>query len=125
MELIKFGQEDIANVLSTMSGKDIDNLAFGAVKVDYNGVILTYNSAEGEITGRKSQDVLGKNFFTEVAPCTNSPEFYGKFENGKHDAGFSTMFEYVFDYQMVPTKVRVHMKQGYEEKTIWIFIKRL
>jgi photoactive yellow protein len=125
MDIVRFDQQDIANVLATMNPADIDKLAFGAVQVDLTGKILMYNAAEGDITGRKPAEVIGKNFFEEVAPCTKSPEFYGRFTAGEADPNFSTMFEYVFDYQMKPTKVKVHMKKSFDNSSIWIFIKRV
>ena len=125
MEILRFDQDNLANVLATMNPEEIDGLAFGAVQMDLTGKILMYNSAEGDITGRTPKDVIGKNFFDDVAPCTKSPEFYGKFEMSKDDPKFSAMFEYVFDYQMTPTKVKVHMKRGFDGNSVWIFIKRI
>jgi photoactive yellow protein len=125
MEVVKFGQDNIENKLAEMGEKDIDSLAFGAVQLDGEGKILSYNSAEGQITGRNADDVIGKNFFTEVAPCTNSPEFYGKFKEGVRSGNLNALFEYVFDYQMTPTKVKVHMKKALTDDTYWVFVKRL
>ncbi|MFW5825020.1 MAG: photoactive yellow protein [Marinobacter sp.] len=126
MELVKFGSDDIGNQLSKMDDKQIENLAFGAINLDAQGKILKYNKAEGEITGRNPSEVIGKNFFTEVAPCTNSPEFYGKFKDGVRSGNLSTMFEYTFDYKMKPTKVKVHMKKALgDEDSYWVFVKRV
>ena len=126
MEFVKFGSDDIGNQLSKLKDSEIENLAFGAINLDSKGKILKYNKAEGEITGRNPSEVLGKNFFTEVAPCTNSKEFYGKFKQGVDSGDLSTMFEYTFDYKMKPTKVKVHMKKALgDEDSYWIFVKRL
>jgi len=126
MELVKFDSADIGNQLAKMSDSDIEKLAFGAINLDSQGKILKYNKAEGEITGRNPSEVIGKNFFTEVAPCTNSREFYGKFKEGVKSGKLSTMFEYTFDYKMKPTKVKVHMKKALgNEDSYWVFVKRL
>lgn len=125
MERVNFGSDDMGNKLSEMSDKDIDNLTFGAVNIDKNGKIISYNKAEGEITGRKPEEVIGKNFFTDVAPCTKTDEFYGKFQEGVKSGNLSTMFEYTFDYQMKPTKVKVHMKKSLSDDSYWIFVKRV
>lgn len=124
--MIKFDSDDLGNQLAKMNDSQIENLAFGAINLDAQGKILKYNKAEGEITGRNPQDVIGKNFFREVAPCTNSAEFYGKFKKGVDSGNLSTMFEYTFDYKMKPTKVKVHMKKALgDEDTFWIFVKRV
>ena len=125
MEMIKFNQADLENELAKMSDRQIDQLSFGAIELDESGNILKYNVAEGEITGRKPDEVLGKNFFEEVAPCTNSPEFYGKFKDGVANGNLNVLFEYRFDYQMSPTKVKVHMKRSMLGETYWVFVKRI
>lgn len=125
MEMVRFGSEDIENTLASMSGKQLDGLAFGAIQLDGNGKILSYNAAEGDITGRDPKSVIGRNFFSDVAPCTNSREFSGRFREGVQNDNLNTLFEYVFDYEMKPTKVKVHMKKAISGDTYWIFVKRL
>lgn len=125
IDVVKFGSDDIENTLSKLSATDIDQLAFGAIELDAHGTILSYNATEGAITGRDPKDVIGKNFFTEVAPCTNRPEFNGKFREGIASGDLNTIFEYVFDYNMQPTKVKVHMKKALSGGSYYIFVKRL
>ena len=98
---------------------------FDDADLDGSGKIIQYNAAEGDITGRDPGAVVGKNFFKEVAPCTNSPEFKGRFDEGVKNGDLNTMFEYVFDYEMKPTKVKVHMKKALTGDTYWVFVKRL
>lgn len=125
MEFVEFGKQDIDNALKGMNSADIDRLAFGAIQLDAAGRILQYNAAEGAITGRDPKAVIGKNFFTEVAPCTNTPTFKGSFDQGVKSGNLNTMFEYVFDYNMQPTKVKVHMKKALVGDSFWVFVKRL
>lgn len=125
VELVGFNKPDIDNVLNRMAEKDIDKLAFGAIELDSKGVVLRYNAAEGAITGRSPAAVIGKNFFRDVAPCTSKPAFKGVFDAGVAQNNLNTMFEYVFDYQMKPTKVKVHMKKALSGGTFWIFVKRI
>ena len=125
LNIVAFGKNDIENVLGKMSDMEINQLAFGAVQLDRAGKILTYNAAEAGITGRDAASVIGKNFFRDVAPCTNSPAFKGVFDQGVKSGDLNTMFEYVFDYNMAPTKVKIHMKKAISGDTFWIFVKRL
>ena len=125
MDIVRFGQEDIDNALQKMSDDDLDGLAFGAIKLDGKGRILQYNAAEGAITGRDPGEVVGKNFFTEVAPCTNQPDFQGRFQKGVDSGELNDLFEYTFDYKMAPTKVKVHMKKAITDDSYWVFVKRL
>ena len=125
LNVIAFGKDDIDNKLAKMSAGQIDELAFGAIQLDAQGKVLRYNQAEAQITGRLASAVIGTNFFRDVAPCTNSPKFKGVFDAGVRTNTLNTMFEYVFDYKMTPTKVKIHMKKAISDGTYWIFVKRL
>lgn len=125
MLFIDFGKSDIENVMSKMSEKDINGLAFGAIQLDGSGKVMQYNKMEGQITGRDPTAVIGKNFFKDVAPCTNKLAFKGEFDKGVKDGNLNVMFEYTFDYNMQPTKVKVHMKKALSGDSYWIFVKRL
>lgn len=124
-ELVTFGKTDIENVLAKLNPAQINQLAFGAVEVDATGKILKYNATEGAITGRDPKAVIGRNFFRDVAPCTNRPAFKGIFDAGVQSGNLNTIFEYVFDNRMAATKVKVHMKRALSGQTYWIFVKRV
>lgn len=125
MQIVTFGRDDVDNVLARMSARELDQLAFGAIQLDAQGRILAYNATEAGITGRSAQEVIGKNFFRDVAPCTDTPQFRGTFHDGVRAGNLNTMFEYVFDYKMTPTRVKIHMKKAIIGDTYWIFVKRL
>ena len=125
MNTVGFGKTDVENVLAKMNDTQLNKLAFGAIELDATGKILKYNAVEGAITGRDPKAVIGKSFFTEVAPCTNRPEFKGVFDAGVRSQNLNTMFEYMFDHQMKPTKVKIHMKRAISGDTYWVFVKRV
>ena len=125
LEIVSFGKSDVENTLAKMSDKQLDQLAFGAVEVDATGKILKYNATESAITGRDPKTVIGQNFFTVIAPCTNRAAFKGVFEAGVKKGELNTIFEYVFDHQMQPTKVKIHMKRAMSGASYWIFVKRI
>lgn len=125
LKTIAFGKTDVENVLAKMNDAQLNKLAFGAIELDASGRIIKYNAVEGAITGRDPKTMIGKNFFTEVAPCTNRPEFKGVFDTGVRTNNLNTLFEYVFDHQMKPTKVKIHMKRAITGTSYWIFVKRV
>ena len=122
---IEFGRNDIENVLARLSDAEIDRLPFGAIELDADGKILRYNTTESGITGRSKESVLGRNFFREIAPCCNTPIFQGVFEQGVRTGRLDTIFSYVFDYKMNPTRVKIHMRKAMATETYWVFVKRL
>ena len=128
MEFIKFDGVNINEVMNRMPDKVKNDLPFGLLKLDPAGTILEYNMGQEAITGILAKDVIGKNFFLDVAVCTQRPEFYGKFKEGLVKGVLNQIFDYVFDYRMVPTRVRVHMftstgQRG--EKIIWLMVKKM
>ncbi|GAC1491594.1 MAG: hypothetical protein NVS2B8_20830 [Vulcanimicrobiaceae bacterium] len=125
MRLVKFGSDNMANELAQMSEREIDELAFGAVEVDADGKILRYNAAEAEISGRDVNDMIGRNFFSDVAPCTQGPNFEGKFRDGVAAKKLDVQFTYLFDYKMTATQVRVRMQDATTPGSYWIFVKRV
>jgi photoactive yellow protein len=76
----------------------LDLLPYGIIVVDDAGKILYYNAREQEIANRRREDVLGKNFFTEVAPCTQVQEFYGRFKETMQRAGLVADFHFHFPF---------------------------
>jgi photoactive yellow protein len=105
-------------------GEDqLDHLPFGAIRLDREGNILTFNRSEVEITGRRKERVVGKNFFTEVAPCTNVQEFAGKFRQGVQAGKLHTVFPYVFDFEMEPRQVWVTLFYSKETDSAWVFVR--
>jgi photoactive yellow protein len=125
MRLIKFGADNVANELASLSDTDLDSLAFGAVELDRDGKILRYNAAEAEISGRQQEGMIGRDFFAEVAPCTRSDAFEGRFRAGVEAYNLDVQFTYVLDYEMAPTEVRVHMRKAENRDTYWVLIKRV
>ena len=97
----------LAEVLPRIN--DINVLPFGMVKMDLTGKVLEYNMAEAELTGTDPAWALGRNFFQEVATCTNTPAFYGKFVEGVKKGFLNAVFNYSFTHGEIPIRVRVHM----------------
>lgn len=124
MRLVKFSTKNIANELANMTDDDLDALAFGAVELDSEGVILRYNAAEAEISNREQEGMVGRNFF-DVAPCTRGEVFEGRFREGVESGKLDVQFTYVLDNEMTPTQVRVRMRRAEDKDTYWVLIKRV
>jgi photoactive yellow protein len=85
----------------------LDLLPYGIIVVDEEGVILYYNAREEEIANRRREDVLGKNFFSEVAPCSQVQEFYGLFKETMQRAGLVADFHFHFPFPERPREVEI------------------
>jgi photoactive yellow protein len=125
MRLVKFSEHNVANELADMSDADLDALAFGAIELDRNGKIVRYNAAEADISSRHQDGMVGRNFFSDVAPCTRSDAFEGRFRAGVAAGKLDVQFTYVLDHEMTPTEVRVRMHRIDDKDTYWVLIKRV
>lgn len=109
MEHISYEGINLAELLPRIPDSIKNDLPFGLVKLDPTGIILEYNMAEGELTGIDPAWAVGKNFFDDVALCTKTQGFYGKFLEGVKKGFMNTVFDYTFDHRDIATKVKVHM----------------
>ena len=116
------GRADIERIQG-LGEAELDRLPCGAIRLDRDGKILSYNRTEAELSGRRKESVLGKSFFTEVAPCTNVQEFAGRFREGVERGSLHMVFPYVFDYQMDPRNVWVTLFYSNETDTAWVFVR--
>lgn len=116
------GRAEIERIQS-LGENELDRLPIGAIRLDKEGKILSYNQTEADLAGRKKEAVIGKNFFTDVAPCTNVQEFAGKFREGVRQGSLHTVFPYIFDFQMDPRNVWVTLFYSNETDTAWVFVR--
>ncbi|MEM8962973.1 MAG: PAS domain-containing protein [Acidobacteriota bacterium] len=102
----------------------LEDLPFGAIKLDAEGKILLYNQAEAVLSGRDAKHVIGKNFFTEVAPCTDVQDFSGRCRDGVAAGELDEVFPYRFDFKMTPTDVWVRLYFSHSTQSAWVFVTR-
>lgn len=118
-----FVPSEILAALSGLTQEQANACNFGIVKVDDAGKILLYNKYEADLAGITIDSALGKNFFTQIAPCTNNGLFFGVFKKGVAAGSFDSAFPYTFTYKMKPTNVNIHMLRDGASGTNWVFVK--
>lgn len=104
---------------------ELDALPIGAIRLDKNGTVLSFNQHEATLTGRDPKRVIGKNFFTDVAPCTNVQRFAGKFREGVKVGDLHEVFPYRFDFEMAPRDVTVTLFYSKTTETAWVFVREM
>ncbi|HYR30155.1 MAG TPA: photoactive yellow protein [Thermoanaerobaculia bacterium] len=114
--------QELENI-TRMSEEQLDELPFGAIRLDKSGKVLSYNMTESKLTGRDPKRVIGRNFFTEVAPCTNVQGFAGRFREGIAKGEMHVIFPYRFDFQMAPRDVSVTLFYSKQTDTAWVFVR--
>ena len=109
--------------LSTMTRNQADSTPHGLVKLDDNGNVLLYNQWESSMSGVAINTAEGKNFFTQVAPCTNNRLCFGRFQDGIKSGSLDTEFNYTFTYKMKPTNVVIRLVRDSANNN-WVFVNK-
>ena len=92
---------------------ELDELPFGVICIDRDGTILRYNLAEARLARLDRTTVIGRGFFDEVAPCTDTPAFRGRFDRfAAGDGAAVQSFRYLFDFKFGAQQVRIEMVRG-------------
>lgn len=95
-----------------MTYEDLNALPFGVIGLDAMGKVVSYNRAEEEMAGRHAGDVIGRNFFDEVAPCTKVKEFHGRFQEFMAGAEESKKFFFTFRFEEGNARVQIIFARG-------------
>ena len=110
--------------IDNMPPEELDALGFGAIQLDFDGKILQYNAYESQLAKMSPDKVVGRNFFREVAPCTNVQEFYGQFKQGVQLKNLDVKFRYRFVFKNQPPRnVLISMRYSTSSSTTWIFVQ--
>jgi photoactive yellow protein len=121
-----FVPASVLESLGSLTAAQADALPFGVVKLDSKGIIQLYNRYNYEnFANFGGKSVIGRNYFTEVAPCANNFIFSGRFMRGAEMGMLDQVFDYVFTYKIEPTRVRVHLYHHKASGTNWIFVRKI
>jgi photoactive yellow protein len=118
-----FDDDDLVEALADLSEEALDQAPFGIVRVDDEGVVEFYNQYESELAGVDPDDAVGRNFFTQLAPCSSNRLFHGRFKKGVRSGTLDERFTYTFTYKMSPTLVQVRMHRDSKGNN-WILIRK-
>ena len=119
----QFDDEELGEALRNCSEDTLNEAPFGIVKVDDDGIVQFYNRYESELAGVAPEDALGRNFFTQLAPCSSNRLFHGRFKKGVRRGSLDERFTYTFTYKMSPTLVQVRLYRDQESQN-WVMIRK-
>lgn len=117
--LPQYGVEHVVYAADALDAAGLDALPFGMIQLDPEGTVLRYSSAEARLSGLSAGDTLGRNFFREVAPCTQVAAFYGRFAAGVAAGELDATFDFRFAFRP-PRDVRVQMFYSRGSGSVWV-----
>ncbi len=70
--VVKFSDPDLSLTLQVLDVPALDQLEFGVIGFDREGVVTIYDHAESAATGLRRADVMNRPLSTEVDQCMNN-----------------------------------------------------
>ncbi len=103
---MNFDAPTLLQDLQHATPEQLDAAPFGIVRMDSAGVVAAYNRYESNLSGISPDSAFGRNFFTEIAPCTNNFMVAERYAAG---GDLDELVDYVFTYRMAPTRVKLRL----------------
>ncbi len=95
---------------SALDLETLELLPYGVIVLDARGAVLFYNKREEEISGLARRQVLGRDFFREVAPCAQVRDFQGRFRELMEAGRGRVDFDFTFPFVLGPRRVRITLQ---------------
>lgn len=115
-----FDDTNMLDRLNRTDARAFDELEFGAIALRRDGLLEHYNALEARWSGLLPTSVIGRNFFSEVAPCTNNAIIGGRLLN---ENTLDIELDYVFTYRLIPTKVRLRLLKGPSSPLMYLLVR--
>lgn len=110
---------------------ELDACNFGVIGLDPEGIVLRYNLYESRLARLDRNQVVGRNFFLEIAPCTRGERFEGRFRAFVARGGVATdgvsrveRFDYLFDFRFGAQDVSVDIVRGGASDRYYLLVNR-
>lgn len=109
--------------IAGMTEEELDTLPFGAIRLDGRGRVVSYNATESRAAGRARERVIGRNFFTEVAPCVDVQEFAGVYREGVARKQLLATFPFRFEFDDRVREVAITLFYSAGTDSGWVFVR--
>ncbi|MGK7871471.1 PAS domain-containing protein [Falsiroseomonas sp. E2-1-a20] len=116
-----FAAPDLLHHLEASQDAERDALPFGVIGMALDGTVRQYNTAEATLSGLTPARVIGRHFFTSVAPCTNNALVARRFEA---EAPLDDIIDYVFTLRMAPTPVQLRLLKHPTAQRMYLLVQR-
>ena len=107
--------------LAALSPAQLDALPFGAIRIDQEGRIRTFNDYEARASHRAPSKVIGM-LFAQLAPCTMVKEFVSTIEEGFQNHEMDRVLRFTFPRHGASCVVAVRLYYDAAFAQMWIFI---
>jgi photoactive yellow protein len=115
--------EGLPALAARLSREELDALPFGVVRLDAEGKVIFYSHTEAEQSGYGDRRAIGRDFFTQMAPCMATPERSSRIDDARRAGTLDIIFEQVGDFDDVERELMVRIASA-SDAGLWLFIQR-
>ena len=118
-----FDSPDLVAEIEKLSPEEIDELPFGAIRLDRDLRVTFYSAAEARLSGYADRPAIGRIFFSEIAPCMSNEAFLGRVEAARERGTLDLEFSWIGDFADRDREIHVRV-QSADDGGVWIFLRR-
>jgi photoactive yellow protein len=108
---VNFMNEALIDQLDAADDAALDALTFGVVAMSEDGTVTGYNIEESHLSGLARENVVGRNFFSSVAP------------RFKTEPVLDVVIDYVFTAYIRPTAVRLRLLKQPSRRRMYLAVE--
>jgi photoactive yellow protein len=120
---------DTLDRLDALSEEELEALEVGALRLDDDGVVETFNEAARQLPGLGSaapEDIEGHNFFRDLAPSTDNNLFRGRVKRGRRRGELDARFPYtITGPNQNSASFEVHLYRSAGSDGTWLLFRPL
>jgi photoactive yellow protein len=118
---VNFDAPDLAAQIEKLSAGEVDQLQFGVVRLDRDGIVDLYSATEARLSGYGTSP-LGQNFF-EISRCAGRGDFQARVVKAQEEGPVDLEFAFPGDYANPTRELRVRV-QSARNGGVWLFMER-
>lgn len=110
---LDFHAPHLFDALNAAPAAELEDAPFGVVRMNAAMEVLVYNRTETMLSGLDPVWVLGKHFFSQIAPCIDNHLVAARY---RHATDLDEILDYVLAFHMRPTRVKLRLlkRQAHE-----------
>jgi len=113
------------DAIFTMGRAELDTYPDGVIVLSPDGSIVRYNKTEASLARRSADETIGRNFFTDVAPCTAVKDFQGRFNAFVADpTAHVDRFDFIFRFAWGRQDVAITMLRKPPSAEVTLIVAR-
>ncbi len=122
-ELPAYDDTNLAEKVERLSEAQINALPFGAIHLNAGGEVTFYSEAERRLSGSGDLPRIGLDFFHEIAPCMDNPDYRGRIDQAIARGTLNLEFTHIGDFEDRERELTVRILST-SDGGYWIFMRR-